>query len=297
MEGLDAVAGLPLEIRESQRARRLRLEVRPGVLRLTLPRGCPPEEAVRFVDAQARWIAARTQAWTALAPPGEGPVDPPFPGPEGRPGAPEGRPGVPEGRPGAPEGLPDGGPVAPEDGPGASESGRGPSAGRSGASDPRHIVFRGRRTPFRVHLTQAGRPRVGWSPEGGVRIHLPARWPEEAREPRGRRALSRWYDTLLREEALAAIEAVGRPRGLVPTEIRFSQPRTRWGSCAHDGVVRLNRRLVGAPAPVFRYVVLHEIAHLRHRDHSPRFWALVEAMDPAWREHRRWLAQQGPALG
>jgi predicted metal-dependent hydrolase len=237
---------VPLEILRSARARRMRLEVRPGLVRLTLPRRVAPGAVVRFLDARAGWVREKTEAWRTLAPPGEGPVDPPFPPPD---------------------------------------------------ATGRHLVFRGRRTPFTVVLTAEGRPRAGWAPERGIRVALPDRWPAEAREARGRRALHRWYDVLLTAEAERVVETLGRPRALVPSAFRFSQPRTRWGSCAHDGIVRLNRRLVGAPAPVYRYVVIHELAHLRHPDHSPRFWGLVEEMEPAWREHRRWLGRFGVALG
>jgi len=236
------IGGIPVEFRESRRARRLRMEARPGMVRVTVPHGCPPAEVSRFVADHTDWMIEKTRAWRELAPPGEGPVEPSF-------------------------------------------------------AAPGHIVFRGRRTPFGTALTDRARARVVWDAAQGITVHLPDRWPPEVREPRGHRALAKWYDALLGGEAARIIETEGRPRGLVPREVRFSQPRTRWGSCARNGIVRLNRRLVGAPAPVFRYVVLHEIAHLRHPDHSARFWGLVEELDPTWREHRKWLKERGMALG
>lgn len=257
------VRGVPVEFRESRRARRLRMEARPGSIRVTVPKGCPPDAVGRFVMGHAEWISERARAWRELAPPGEGPVDPAFPDPDPDPDS------------------------GPDLDPGHESKGEA----------PRHVVFRGRRTRFRTRLTPAARPRVGWEAARGLTVHLPDRWPAEDREPRGRRALHRWYDALLGEEAEQIIRTQGAPRGLVPREVRFSQPRTRWGSCARNGIVRLNRRLVGAPAPVFRYVVLHEIAHLRHADHSPRFWGLVEELEPDWRQHRRWLKEHGMALG
>ncbi len=209
-----------------------------------MPRRCPPAAVERFLAERSAWVHEKTRAWRELAAPGEGPVDPPLPGPDGA-----------------------------------------------------WLVFRGRRTPFRALPTERARPSVRWDPAHGLLLRVPDRWTADEREGRARRALSRWYDALLAEEAERVVETHGRPRGLVPDELRFSQPRTRWGSCASNGIVRLNRRLVGAPAPVFRYVVIHELAHLRHRDHSPRFWSLVHEMEPAWREHRRWLRVNGVALG
>lgn len=71
---------------------------------------------------------------------------------------------------------------------------------------------------------------------------------------------------------------------------------SRWGSCTARGRIRLNWRLVGAPLWVIDYVAAHEAAHLVHLDHSPRFWALVEALHPRWREARDWLKDHGDKL-
>ena len=63
----------------------------------------------------------------------------------------------------------------------------------------------------------------------------------------------------------------------------------RWGSCAADDVIRLNWRLVMTPLSVLDYVVVHELAHVRHKNHSARFWALVEKVLPDYHVRRRVL--------
>lgn len=78
--------------------------------------------------------------------------------------------------------------------------------------------------------------------------------------------------------------------------IRFRDTRSRWGSCSADGRIMFSWRLAMAPALVWRYVVAHEVAHLVHMDHSPRFWATVEAVHPAWREGRRALKELGSQI-
>lgn len=60
-----------------------------------------------------------------------------------------------------------------------------------------------------------------------------------------------------------------------PRRVCLSSARTRWGSAGADGSVRLNWRLIHFALPVIDYVVVHELAHLRHMDHGPRFWAVV----------------------
>lgn len=89
-----------------------------------------------------------------------------------------------------------------------------------------------------------------------------------------------------------AIERLGqRPSGL-----RIGDQKTVWGSCAADGTLSLNWRLVMAPPDVFRYVVVHELCHLVHRNHSPRYWSLVARQLPGYRAQVNWLREHGALL-
>lgn len=72
--------------------------------------------------------------------------------------------------------------------------------------------------------------------------------------------------------------------------------RSRWGSCTSDGRLMFSWRLSMAPSPVLDYVAAHEVAHLRHMDHSPRFWETVRRLMPDHAAHRAWLRQHGPDL-
>jgi predicted metal-dependent hydrolase len=77
--------------------------------------------------------------------------------------------------------------------------------------------------------------------------------------------------------------------GRGPTRWNLSSARTRWGSCAPDGSIRLNWRLIHLPLQVVDYVIAHELAHLVHLNHGPRFWAKVEALMPDYDQARRLL--------
>lgn len=72
--------------------------------------------------------------------------------------------------------------------------------------------------------------------------------------------------------------------------------RSRWGSCTHDGRLMYSWRLAMAPAEVLDYVAAHEVAHLAHMDHSPRFWSAVERLLPGYEPHRAWLRRHGGDL-
>lgn len=76
----------------------------------------------------------------------------------------------------------------------------------------------------------------------------------------------------------------------------LSNARTQWGICHPDGRIRLNWRLIQAPLQVIDYVAAHEVAHLVHLDHSPRFWQQVDALFAGADSGREWLKQNGHGL-
>ncbi len=72
--------------------------------------------------------------------------------------------------------------------------------------------------------------------------------------------------------------------------------KTRWGSCSSKGTLSFNWRLILAPSDVLDYVIVHELCHLTHMNHSPEFWAAVEAVCPDYRTSRKWLKDHGKEL-
>jgi predicted metal-dependent hydrolase len=74
--------------------------------------------------------------------------------------------------------------------------------------------------------------------------------------------------------------------GKAPTRWGLSSARTRWGSCAADGAVRLNWRLIHHQIDLIDYVIAHELAHLKELNHGPRFWKTVEQLFPAYQQAR-----------
>ena len=81
-----------------------------------------------------------------------------------------------------------------------------------------------------------------------------------------------------------------------PKQVKISSARTRWGSCSPDGTLNFTWRLVMAPLEVIDYVVIHELAHLRVKNHSSKFWDVVKAIDPQYKEKRKWLRENGGKL-
>ncbi|MBD3278904.1 MAG: DUF45 domain-containing protein, partial [Candidatus Aegiribacteria sp.] len=68
--------------------------------------------------------------------------------------------------------------------------------------------------------------------------------------------------------------------GVEPGRIVFRNMKSRWGSCGVSGNISLNLKLIHLPRSAFEYVVIHELCHLRYRNHSREFWQLVASLMP-----------------
>lgn len=84
--------------------------------------------------------------------------------------------------------------------------------------------------------------------------------------------------------------------GKAPAKVRLSKARTRWGSCSSKGNIAFNWRLGMAPPEIIDYLIVHELAHLNHPNHSRAFWAEVARILPDYKARKRWLRQYGAWL-
>lgn len=141
--------------------------------------------------------------------------------------------------------------------------------------------------PHRIrHMPEAR--RGAWVEEGEIRVagdaaFLPRRVGDFLRAEARR---------VLAERALAK----ATPVDLHPRRVVVKDTRTRWGSCAPDRTLAFSWRLILTPDFVQDYVVAHEVAHLRHMNHGPRFWALTESLTPHRSAATSWLKREAPRL-
>lgn len=118
------------------------------------------------------------------------------------------------------------------------------------------------------------------------RLELLLALPQDAREHQIRDAVQAWLQGEAARIFGERIARFGDRIGPKFTGWRLSSARSQWGSCTHDGRVRLNWRLVHFALPVIDYVVAHELAHLQELNHSPRFWKAVEQLLPGFEAAR-----------
>ena len=120
------------------------------------------------------------------------------------------------------------------------------------------------------------------------RLVLPGRRPGAAAKA--------YLKTLARDRLTQASDQAATALGVGYAAITLRDTRSRWGSCTSEGRLMFSWRLAMAPPEVLRYVAVHEVAHLKHMDHSPAFWALVGRLHPGWEAERDWLRREGAAL-
>jgi predicted metal-dependent hydrolase len=82
-----------------------------------------------------------------------------------------------------------------------------------------------------------------------------------------------------------------------PASVTIRGQTSRWGSCTSRGDVNLNWKLLAAPPEIIDYVVIHELAHLTHMDHSARFWSLVGRHFPEYKRAKKWLREHEAEVG
>ena len=157
--------------------------------------------------------------------------------------------------------------------------------GRTEIAADRTIALSG--VPHVIRASPHGRRGV-WIEAGEIRV---------SGEPE---FLARRVLDFLRGEARTRLGAcahtIATASGLQPRRLVIKDTSSRWGSCSHDGVVMFSWRLVMAPPEIQHYVVAHELAHLRHLDHSARFWAQVAQLTSHRSRAEAWLRLHGPAL-
>jgi len=144
------------------------------------------------------------------------------------------------------------------------------------------LWYRGAKVPLVVE--------AGAAAFGGCVVSL----DDPAREVRA--VVERHLRSLATSELAARTACLARERGLPVPAVRVGNQRSRWGSCSPRGPIALNWRLLQMPPDVADYVILHELAHGRHPNHSPRFWREVERLCPWWRTSERWLRKHGKEL-
>ena len=131
---------------------------------------------------------------------------------------------------------------------------------------------------WHVEYVSGRRVRAEESAPDHLRVHAPTLTDRHASQ-----ALVPWLMRLANRELGARLEALSRDLGIDYARLGVRRQRTRWGSCSTQGTISLNVCLMFQRPDVVRYLMVHELCHRRHMNHSKRFWALVARFEPGWK--------------
>lgn len=161
----------------------------------------------------------------------------------------------------------------------------------SGATVP----YRGEALTLNIERRPIRRSAVGRHGDT-LHVQVPSSIPDTEHQEAVQQSVSGWYRAEAAEVLVGIVRHWSAISGLEPARVLVRDQRRRWGSCGPDGTIRFNWRLVLLDPGLAEYVVVHELAHLRHRNHQAPFWQEVSRLLPDHLERRRKLTAAGREL-
>lgn len=163
------------------------------------------------------------------------------------------------------------------------------------ANDLRHggvLWFRGK--PFKLFIEHTGINKVNVNDETIVvevksKTHITRSYTIQ-------KQLEQFFKQQANSYLLKRINYWSDKTGLIPDKVIVKKYKARWGSCNNYGLISLNYFLMMVPDSVIDYVLVHELCHLKHLNHSPRFWQLVNNHFPNYLTAKQWLKTHQRAL-
>jgi hypothetical protein len=115
-------------------------------------------------------------------------------------------------------------------------------------------------------------------------------------QPNARDVFVSWYRECAYRHISERVQKYSSQYNIPFEKIRITNAEKRWGSCNNKGILHFSWRLAMAPQDVIDYVIVHELAHIKHLNHSRAFWQEVIAIMPDFKERKRWLFKNGHRL-
>ncbi|MEM5788345.1 MAG: SprT family zinc-dependent metalloprotease [Syntrophobacteraceae bacterium] len=127
--------------------------------------------------------------------------------------------------------------------------------------------------------------------EDKIIVHLGTGLPSASRAPFVRRQLVTWYGNMASRKISERLRHFALVIGVTPVKVRIKSLRSRWGSCSSRGSINFAWNIILAPEPVLDYLVVHELCHMVHHNHSSEYWRLVASFIPDYIARRKWLRE------
>lgn len=131
---------------------------------------------------------------------------------------------------------------------------------------------------------------------GAYKVHVPELIASEQQQTQIREALIRWMKKETKSHVEQYVDLHANKKQLMPRSISIKTQKSRWGSCGIHNDININWLLIMAPPEVLEYVVVHELCHIKVKNHSSKFWTLVAEHLPDYQLRRSWLKKEGRSL-
>jgi predicted metal-dependent hydrolase len=109
-------------------------------------------------------------------------------------------------------------------------------------------------------------------------------------------ALINWYREHAKEKIIERVDKYKVKLDVEPNNVVVKKQKKRWGSCSNKGNLNFNWKIIMAPMSIVDYIVVHELTHLIHDNHSREFWQMIKAIIPDYKKRSEWLRINGPRL-
>jgi predicted metal-dependent hydrolase len=165
-----------------------------------------------------------------------------------------------------------------------------PEEYKSGAK----ITYLGSGYPLTVKPSKLKRVKIEFN--DGYIAHVPQTMHPDEHSDQIKQALIRWMKKQTKQLVEQIVQVYALKKQLFPRSITVKTQKSRWGSCGIHNDININWLLIMASKEVLEYVVVHELCHIKVKNHSSQFWALVADHLPDYKSRRLWLKQQGRSL-
>ncbi|MBN9543805.1 MAG: M48 family metallopeptidase [Alphaproteobacteria bacterium] len=154
------------------------------------------------------------------------------------------------------------------------------------------VLYRGRQMMVKIHKVENDYDRIEF--KNRFNIYVPSTLLQNQIEKYAATTLKFWLKSHLKKDVRDLIKHYTDELSVKCSKIRINNSDTFWGSCNKKGAITINWNLIAAPKPVLAYVVLHEVCHLVHHNHSKEFWTLLQVHMPDYLTKKEWLKANKP---
>ena len=153
-----------------------------------------------------------------------------------------------------------------------------------GFRENEEVFFFGTPYPLSLQQSEKSGARLAFDEESGFSLHY-AQYDTDLFQ----KLLDRFYKNRALEFVPPLVESYSQKMQLFPTRISFRKAKKRWGSCSSNDAISFNYLMMKLPAGLIEYIVVHELAHIRHKHHQKSFWSLVAKTMPDYQKRREAL--------